>query len=105
DLLRQSTESEVLLLFEALGLNAAQLRELLALTRKGTYVEAGENKHDIQAIYKDLGGFELLLKSEAPLPTLHIEEVSELPKDFTKNELYLDADKLKGELQLRRIQT
>lgn len=105
ELLRQSTESEVLLLFEALGLSAAQLRELLTLTRKGAFVEAGENKHNIQAIYKGLGGFELLFKTELPLPSLSIEDVSELPKVFTKNELYLDADKLKGELQLRRIQT
>src|SRR5690606_30915618 len=42
DLLRQSTESEVLMLFEALGLSPAQLRELLSLTRKGAFVEAGE---------------------------------------------------------------
>lgn len=105
NLLRQSTESEVLLLFEALGLSPAQLRELLTLTRKGAFVEAGENKQDIQAIYKGLGGFELLFKTELPLPSLSIEEVSELPKVFTKNELYLDTDKLKGELQVRRIQT
>lgn len=105
DLLRQSTESEVLMLFEALGLSPAQLRELLSLTRKGAFVEAGENTYGIQAIYKDLSGFELLLKTELPLPTLSIEHASELPKVFTKNELYLDAEKLKGELHLRRIQT
>lgn len=105
ELLRKIKESEVLLLFEALGLNPAQLRELLSLKRKGAFVEAGENNYDIHAIYKGLGGFELLLKTELPLPTLSIEEVSELPKVFTKNELYLDADKLNGELQLRRTQT
>jgi tRNA(Ile)-lysidine synthase len=103
--LKNCIETEVLLLFEALGLTPAQLTELLILQRKGSFVEAGENAHDVAAIYKGLGGFELALKTLPPLPQLLIEEVAALPTVFTKTELYLDADKLKGELQLRRLQT
>ena len=35
----------------------------------------------------------------------HCEEVDSVPTEFTKNELYLDLDKLKGELRLRPWQT
>lgn len=104
-LLKACSETEVLLLFEALGLSPAQLTELLTLQRKGSFVEAGANAHDVTAIYKGIGGFELARQTLPPLPQLLIEEVATLPKVFTKTELYLDADKLKGELQLRRLQT
>jgi len=105
NLLKSCSETEVLLLFEALGFGPAQVPEILTLQRKGAFVEAGENKHDIAAIYKGIGGFELAVKTELPLPQLQITEVNTLPPVFTKTELYLDADQLNGELQVRRIQT
>jgi tRNA(Ile)-lysidine synthase len=36
------------------------------------------------------------------LPKLHIEKVNDLPEVYTKHELYLDPQKIKGELSVRR---
>lgn len=52
-------------------------------------------------IYREETGFSFVGSSSRIKYTLHVEEVSHLPSVFSKEIVYLDADKLQGELVLR----
>lgn len=44
-------------------------------------------------------------KTDQPVFHLRVEEINELPQTFDKNSIYLDADKIEGDLQLRKWRT
>ncbi|MDD2982433.1 MAG: tRNA lysidine(34) synthetase TilS [Crocinitomicaceae bacterium] len=82
-----------------LGIRASILFELQKLrkTQKGRKISI-----DGMEIWKENSHFGIYPISDFVLPKLEITEVNELPNAFSKNTLYLDGNKIKGKLKLRK---
>lgn len=82
-----------------LGIRASILFELQKLrkTQKGRKITI-----DGMEIWKENNHFGIYPVSIFEIPKLEITEVKELPTAFSKTTLYLDGNKIKGELKLRK---
>ncbi len=81
------------------GIRASIINELKKLRKaqKGKKITS-----DGMEIWKETNHFGIYPVSTFIFPSLKIKEVKELPKTFSKNILYLDGDKIKGELKIRK---
>lgn len=102
------SENEKVELLRQLGQKSSLLKELekLRSTQKGKliYLETADLSGSfIQIVREDL--YFLFIKKNdkiQQIPTLHIEETNHLPSLFSKEEIYLDPSKIKGNLLLRK---
>jgi tRNA(Ile)-lysidine synthase len=88
-----------ILIFKYFGFKARQLDEIdkLLKSNRGKFLDSKTHK-----ITHEVDFFSIVnLRDCVQIPKLKIEPCPELPKIFNKNELYLDKDKLKGELKIR----
>jgi len=73
------------------------------LNQKGTAILLESNANcPFDQIVHDGRFFSFVENSRVSIPQLHSESCSKLPESFTKNELYLDVSKIKGELHFRK---
>lgn len=98
-------EYELIEVFRQFG-QSAQLAyefENLLKSQKGKRIELVSNPHNpFAAIVKEVDSFSFIPASdEFVLAELKTEIVSVLPTVFSKDDIYLDQDKIKGELKLR----
>lgn len=98
-------EFELVELFRQLG-QTAQLAiefENLLKSQKGKRIElVSHHNNPFSLIVKEANSFSFIPNSDKIiLPELKIETVDSLPTFFSKDEIYLDQDKIKGELKLR----
>jgi tRNA(Ile)-lysidine synthase len=101
--LKKMSENELFVYFSELGLNKAQMMELLRLNLKGSRIDIN-SPYPISSIYRAQGGFELVKSVNTfQLPEFTIETVSCLPKEFNKHSIFLDPSKLDGKVSLRYI--
>tara|TARA_R110002072_G_scaffold271987_1_gene432041 strand:+ start:20657 stop:21925 length:1269 start_codon:yes stop_codon:yes gene_type:complete len=94
-------------LMRQLNQPVAKVEELnrLCHLKNGKKIMLSENSFDFISIVKQNDCLYFLKKERKNLnKKLTIEEVRILPKNFTKNAIFLDSDKIKGELLLRRWQ-
>ena len=100
------SENEKVELLRQLGQKASLAIELNKLRRsqKGKKIVLDSTLHPFESIFRNETDFQLIQKESIStiLPTLNIEEVCKLPSDFSKNVIYIDPSKLKGELNLRK---
>ena len=100
------SENEKVELLRQLGQKASLAIELNKLRRsqKGKKIVLDSTLHPFESIFRNETDFQLIQKESIStiLPNLNIEEVSKLPSDFSKNVIYIDPSKLKGELNLRK---
>ena len=100
------TENQKVELLRKLGQKASLVKELNKLrnSQKGKKLLFESNINSFECIIRDEDNFQLIQKESdlASIPILYIEEVSNLPTVFSKNEIYLDPSKLRGELNLRK---
>jgi tRNA(Ile)-lysidine synthase len=99
-------ENQKVELLRQLGQKASLVNELnkLRSTQKGKKILFESTINSFECIIRDEDNFQLIEKDSnlTSVPTLFIEEVSDLPAVFSKNEIYLDPSKLIGELNLRK---
>jgi len=95
DVLEEDVRLEVLRCF---GGDYSVYTELVKIrtAQKGKWVECGEYR-----VYKESDGFLFVLSKVNVDYLLVKEQVNELPGVFTKEEIYLDATKIQGELSVR----
>lgn len=95
-------ETAILLLFRSFNIPNHQLKGFLHLLTaptgtKITWLSEGEK----QTLVREKSHLQWLKNIDFPLPKIHSEKVEHLPHQFSKSILYLDADKIKGELSVR----
>lgn len=93
------TEFQQVELLFMLGLNSSEIQSLNKLidSQKGKYIETKK----IQRIFKEKDGFSFEKFFPRVVFKMDIKKTNSLPADFTKDELYFDADLIKGEIRLR----
>lgn len=95
-------EFEKIELFRSLGISASLLTETTNLTAKGTFVLL-DKKSPFNKITKEADGFTFVPReANIRIPELFIEKCTLLPDQFSKDVLYLDAQKVKGKITLRK---
>lgn len=93
-------EYERIELMRQLELPFSTIESLDKLTQKGKQVHLQQANWEF--ITRETNHFSFLkLVNQSSLPQLVIEEVHELPNTFSLNEIYLDSDKINGNLKLR----
>lgn len=88
-----------LILLKFLGCSTNQLPELTKLeaAQKGKFILSSSYK-----IIREEDGFSFKKRNQKlVVPELKVEEINLLPESFTKEVIYLDADKIRGEITLR----
>ncbi len=97
DFINLNVEQKIFILkeFDFLPSQAVELDKLESV-QKGKFISS-----PIFKIIKEENGFSFLnLNLKKAIPKLILEEVLELPKIFSKSEIYLDKNKIQGELKL-----
>jgi tRNA(Ile)-lysidine synthase len=96
---QKCSKEEKIHLLKLLNIKHSQLIEIEKLwkTQKGKLIET----QDFDLVREDEYLSLIDKTSEIYIPQLKIEKVDSLPTVFSKNELYLDASKIKGELKIR----
>lgn len=86
--------------FRQLKIPISQLEEIQKIIEleKGKFIEV--NHSDYSAIVREESGISLRKKTLKKY-RLEVREVKEIPTVFTKNEIYLDKNKIVGELSIR----
>lgn len=95
----QFSIEECIELLRQLNIAPSYAERLSILSEKGKYLEV-HSKY-FSKIVRDKHQLTFLRKQETHR-YLILEEVEELPSSFSKDVVYLDADKIHGELQLRK---
>jgi tRNA(Ile)-lysidine synthase len=99
-------EFELIELFRKFGQSVQLVNEFdnLLSSQKGKRIELTSHpKNPFAAIVKEADSFSFISKNEYSISKdLKIEIVDALPTVFSKDEIYLDQNKIKGELKLRR---
>ena len=95
------SEVDKLALFTMLGFDHSTLEEAQKLDQKGKRVELGQNRYHYHAIIRDTDHFDLYKKGEIILPKLKFEMIDKLPRDFSKDALFVDPAKIEGDINLR----
>lgn len=82
-----------------IGIRASVLPEIekLRKTQKGRKITI-----DQKEIWKENSHFGIYPMAAFEIPSLEINEISEIPKSFSKDIIYLDKSKIKGDLHLRK---
>ena len=94
------TDEEVQVeILRQLGIRASIIDEIKKLrkTQKGRKITI-----DKMEIWKESDHFGIYPVSIFEIPSLEINEINELPKTFSKSILYLDANKVTGQIHLRK---
>lgn len=79
--------------------------EIKKLKHKGTKVDLiPSKKHDFTTAVFDGDRISFVMAKEIEIPKLNIELVHEFPTTFSKDVIYLDSAKIKGELKIRKWQ-
>jgi tRNA(Ile)-lysidine synthase len=101
--LRLLSDFALIELFRGLEQSPGIALEVKKLNHKGTKVVLSPStKHDFMEAVFDGGQISFVAKNEALTPHLQTEEIDALPMSFSKNEIYLDKAKIKGELIVRK---
>lgn len=102
--LKQLSDLQVVELFRSIGLNYKAIESTRKLTTRGTRVQLEEHP-EYKCIVRESQGYFFVKHNLANESTsLQIDRIDELPREFTKDEIYLDEEKIKGKLQLREWQ-
>lgn len=99
---RSLTAEQRIVVLKSIHYNSSALKEFekLSQAQKGKFIQ-----NETFKITKETDFFALTKKqTQTKIPDLVIETVESLPEDFSKNEIYLDASKIVGELKLRKWQ-
>ncbi len=99
--LKALSELEQVELFRQLGQHPGMLEELKKLSQKGKKVKLKHSIYGYQYIIREENGYSLLRDELQPIPTIEIADVDTLPDSFDLDVIYLDRNKIKGELKLR----
>lgn len=76
------------------------------LNHKGTRIPLNKSKDcPFDILVHDGSVFTFILEEQISMPKIIVEGIDQLPKSFNKNEIYLDAAKIKGSLTLRKPKT
>lgn len=96
-------EGEKCELLRQMDLQLPLIERLNELTEsiKGKYIRTFKNRTEEVTIVRDETSLRILNKPDESAIEIKMEVVSSLPKEFNKNSIYLDAEKISGELQLR----
>lgn len=96
-------EGEKCELLRQMDLQLPLIERLNELTEsiKGKYIRTFKNRTEEVTIVRDETSLRILNKPDESAIEIKMEVVSSLPKEFNKNSIYLDAEKVSGELQLR----
>ena len=99
---KQLSQLEKVELFREIGQPLTIVAEIEKLSQKGTMIPLIQNTTtNFTAIIKEENGYSFYIKKSISIPELIIEEVDSIPSSFNKNEIYIDADKVSGELKIR----
>jgi tRNA(Ile)-lysidine synthase len=102
----QLIEEEKVEILRQLGQKAVLLKKLDAIrhSQKGKQILLDSSNTPFSSIIREENNFQFILKEKLnhTLPTLYIEEVSQLPLTFSPNEIYIDPSKISGELNVRK---
>lgn len=91
--------------FRQLGQPVGIAMEIKKLKHKGTKVELiPSEKHDFTTAVFDGDRISFLTANGIEIPELNVELTYELPTTFSKNIIYLDKSKIKGQLHIRKWQ-
>lgn len=102
---KQLLPLEKIELFREMGQPSSIIDEIEKLTQKGTMIPFIQNTSTIfTAIIREENGYSFYIKKTISIPELIIEEVESIPTLFNKDEIYLDSDKISGELKIRAWQ-
>ncbi len=102
------SENEKVELLRQLGQKASLLKELdkLRLTQKGKGIKLEKNDsiNTFNQIIRENNYFKFVKipYNQSKFPSIIIEEINQLPLTFSKDEIYLDPSKIKGDLQIRK---
>lgn len=89
-------------LWRQLGQHASIVEELKRLKQKGKYLYLKENEFGFDLLVREADGYSFIRsKAVEEVPELLIEKVQNIPDEFDLNTLYLDEDRVKGDLILR----
>jgi tRNA(Ile)-lysidine synthase len=95
---------QLITIFNYFNIPVLKIAELSKIrqAQKGKIVTIDSNKSPFSSIVKEFDSFYFTKKENSlPMPTLLIERVDLIPASFTKQEVFLDAQKIEGELRLR----
>ena len=95
---------QLITIFNFFNIPILKIAELSKIrqAQKGKIVSIDSNKSPFSSIVKEFDSFYFTKKENSlTVPTLLIERVDLIPAAFTKQEVFLDAQKIEGELRLR----
>lgn len=95
---------QIITIFNYFNIPVLKIAELSKIrqAQKGKIVTIDSNKSPFSSIVKEFDSFYFTKKENSlPMPTLLIERVDLIPASFSKQEVFLDAQKIEGELRLR----
>ncbi|MBL4861716.1 MAG: tRNA lysidine(34) synthetase TilS, partial [Crocinitomicaceae bacterium] len=96
------TDFELIELFRQLNQPASIALEVRKMKQKGATVHLlSENDSAFTQVVLDSDRLTFLTGTDPPAASVQIEEVNSLPKTFNKGVIYLDAEKIAGELTIR----
>lgn len=93
------SEWERIELLRQFGISASYADRILNLNERGKQLEV--NSSEFKSIVRDENQF-TFLSNQTRAYQLKLEEIDALPKIFSKDLAYFDADKIQGKLKLRR---
>ena len=95
---------QLITIFNFFNIPVLKIAELSKIrqAQKGKIVSIDSNKSPFSSIVKEFDSFYFTKKENSlTMPMLLIERVDLMPTAFTKQEVFLDAQKIEGELRLR----
>ena len=95
---------QLITIFNYFNIPVLKIAELSKIrqAQKGKIVSIDSNKSPFSSIVKEFDSFYFTKKENSlTMPMLLIERVDLIPAAFTKQEVFLDAQKIEGELRLR----
>ena len=95
---------QLITIFNYFNIPVLKIAELSKIrqAQKGKIVSIDSNKSPFSSIVKEFDSFYFTKKENSlTVPMLLIERVDLIPAAFTKQEVFLDAQKIEGELRLR----
>lgn len=90
-------------LFRLLGQSASFVEQLNKLSLKGTKIALTPTKELLSThIIREQEGYSFYINTTKLIPQLNQSSILKLPQTFSKDKIYLDKNKLKGELKIRK---
>jgi tRNA(Ile)-lysidine synthase len=97
--IKNLNDLELIELFRQLGVTYNEHLEVLKTEKTGGIVKV--NSPDFDIIAKERDGYSLISSNAKPSIRFETEDCDELPKRFNKQVLYLDKNKIIGDLKIR----